>query len=137
MPTEVASGKPTTRRCSDEEKAAAVRMVKALRGELDVAHGTVQRVATQLGDRVEPVLMRVKQAHIDHGVVPDVSTQSTRTVRDQELIAQLDELWEANCRVSRIRKLWKAARRAEIRIGRHQTAPLMRVASVEEPYRSY
>ena len=34
MPKEQAAGKPTTRRYSPEEKAAAVRMVRTLRAEL-------------------------------------------------------------------------------------------------------
>ena len=49
MPREVSKGKPPTRRYSEEEKAAAVRMVRALRAELGTEHGTVQRVASQLG----------------------------------------------------------------------------------------
>ncbi len=47
MPEELANGKSTTRRYSSEEKAAAVRVVRTLRAELGVTHGTVQRVATQ------------------------------------------------------------------------------------------
>lgn len=61
MPKELANGKPTTRRYSVEEKAAAVRMVRTLRAELGVTQGTVQRVATQLGYGVESVRMWVKQ----------------------------------------------------------------------------
>lgn len=34
MPSERTAGKPTTRRYSPEEKAAAVRMVRTLRAEL-------------------------------------------------------------------------------------------------------
>ncbi len=49
MPREVSKGKPTTRRYSEEEKAAAVRMVRALRAELGTDHGTIGRVASQLG----------------------------------------------------------------------------------------
>lgn len=44
---ELADGQLTTGRCSVEEKAAAVRMVRTLRAELGVALGTVQRVAMQ------------------------------------------------------------------------------------------
>lgn len=68
MPKELSNGKPTTRRYSDEEKAAAVRMVRTLRAELGASQGTVQRVATQLGYGVESVRMWVKQADIDDGV---------------------------------------------------------------------
>ena len=42
MPTQGASGKPTTRRYSDEEKAQAVRLVRQLRAELGTDHGTMQ-----------------------------------------------------------------------------------------------
>ena len=40
MPKDTTPGKPTTRRYSPEEKAAAVRMVKTLRAELGTEHGT-------------------------------------------------------------------------------------------------
>jgi len=49
MPKEQSLGKkPTSRRYSPEEKAAAVRMVRALRAELGTEQGTVARVAGQL-----------------------------------------------------------------------------------------
>ena len=41
--------RPKGRRCSAEEKAQAVRLVWTLRDELGTSHGTVQRVANQLG----------------------------------------------------------------------------------------
>ncbi|WP_336705557.1 IS3 family transposase [Micrococcus terreus] len=217
MPKEQVPGKPTTRRYSDEEKAAAVRMVRTLRAELGATQGTVQRVATQLGYGVESVRMWVKQADIDEGVAPGVSSAeaarvreleqevrelrranevlkraafflrggarpplpevvafidankdnlvdgrrlgvelicrllqvapssyyaaktrapSARTLRDEELIPQLVELWETNYRVYGVRKLWKVARRAGIMIGRDQTARLMRAAGIEGVRRS-
>ena len=49
MPQEQVPGKPQTRRYSPEEKASAVRMVRTLRAELGTDHGTVKRVAMQLG----------------------------------------------------------------------------------------
>lgn len=49
MPKEKSPGRPTTRRYSDGEKADAVRLVRRLRKELGAEHGTVQRVAEQLG----------------------------------------------------------------------------------------
>jgi len=61
---------------------------------------------------------------------------SARALRDEELIPQLVELWETNYRLYGVRKLWKAARRAGIMIGRDQTARLMRAADIEGARRS-
>lgn len=61
---------------------------------------------------------------------------SARARRDEELMPQLVQLWEANYRVYGIRKLWKAARRDGIMIGRNQTARLMRAAGIEGTRRS-
>lgn len=49
MPKDLSQCKPTTRRYSQDEKDATVRMVRTLRAELGTEHGTVQRVASQLG----------------------------------------------------------------------------------------
>ena len=94
MPKEQSVGKPTTRRYSSEEKAAAVRMVRTLRAELGTEHGTVQRVASQLGYGVESVRMWVKQADIDDGHVAGVSTAEARRVG--ELEQEVRELRRAN-----------------------------------------
>src|SRR3954451_5809726 len=80
MPKEQSSGKPTTRRYSPEEKAAAVRMVRTLRTELGTDHGTVQRVAEQLGYGVESVRAWVRQADIDQGLAPGVSTDEASRI---------------------------------------------------------
>ncbi|MDQ1123457.1 transposase [Microbacterium trichothecenolyticum] len=94
MPREQAIGKPTTRRYSPEEKAAAVRMVRTLRAELGTEHGTVQRVASQLGYGVDSVRTWVKQADIDDGVAPGVSSSEAARVR--ELEQEVRELRRAN-----------------------------------------
>jgi transposase-like protein len=57
---EQSPGKPTTRRYSEEEKTAAVRMVRTLRAELGSDHGTVKRVAEQLRYGVESVRLWVR-----------------------------------------------------------------------------
>jgi transposase len=84
MPKEQSPGKPSTRRYSPEEKAAAVRMVRALRAELGTDHGTVQRVAEQLGYGTESVRLWVRQANIDEGHAPGVSTAEAKRIRDLE-----------------------------------------------------
>ena len=84
MPNEQSSGKPTTRRYSPEEKAAAVRMVRALRAELGSEHGTVHRVAGQLGYGVESVRLWVRQADVDEGHVPGVSSSDAARMRALE-----------------------------------------------------
>ena len=84
MPKEQSPGKPTTRRYSPEEKAAAVRMVRALRAELGTEHGTVQRVARQLGygDRVGAVLGAPGRHR--RRVAPGVSTAESQRVKELE-----------------------------------------------------
>src|SRR6476661_3701859 len=94
MPKEQSPGKPTTRRYSPEEKAAAVRMVRTLRAELGTDHGTVYRVACQLGYGVESVRSWVRQADIDDGYAPGVSTVESQRVRDLE--QEVRELKRAN-----------------------------------------
>ena len=84
MPRDVSKGKPTTRRYSEEEKAAAVRMVRALRAELGTDHGTIQRVATQLGYGTESARLWVRQADIDDGHAPGVSTSEAARVKELE-----------------------------------------------------
>jgi transposase len=84
MPTQGRSGKPTTRRYSDEEKAQAVRLVRQLRRELGTEHGTVKRVAEQLGYGVESVRSWVKQADIDAGAKPGVTTAEAERIKKLE-----------------------------------------------------
>lgn len=84
MPMEQVPGKPRTRRYSQEEKDAAVRMVRTLRAELGTEQGTVQRVAKQLGYGVESVRSWVKQADIDDGAKPGVTTAEAQRIRDLE-----------------------------------------------------
>ena len=85
MPTDHAAGKPTTRRYSAEEKQAAVRMVCSLRAETGTTTGTVRRVAEQLGYGVESVRGWVKQADVDEGAVPGVTSEETARVKDLSL----------------------------------------------------
>lgn len=56
---------------------------------------------------------------------------SARQLRDAQLTPRLRELWEANYRAYGARKLWKAARRDGLEIGRDQVARLMRQAGIE------
>ena len=64
-----------------EEKQAAVRMVRSLRAETGMTHGAVQRVAEQLGYGVESVRSWVKQADIDDGVRPGVTTGEAERIK--------------------------------------------------------
>ncbi len=84
MPKEQVPGKPTSRRYSPEEKATAVRMVRALRAELGTEHGTVHSLARQLGYGVESVRSWVRQADIDDGYAPGVSTTEAQRVKELE-----------------------------------------------------
>jgi len=55
---------------------------------------------------------------------------SQRSQRDAELVPQLVGIWKENYEVYGSRKLWKAARRSGIDVGRDQTARLMRKAGI-------
>jgi transposase len=94
MPKELSPGKPTTRRYSPEEKAQAVRLVRQLRKELGTEHGTIQRVASQLGIGVESVRSWVKQADIDEGL--SAGTMSADAARIKTLEQENRELKRTN-----------------------------------------
>jgi transposase len=94
MPKELSPGKPTTRRYSPEEKAQAVRLVRQLRKELGTEHGTIQRVASQLGIGVESVWSWVKQADIDEGL--SAGTMSADAARIKTLEQENRELKRTN-----------------------------------------
>jgi transposase len=118
-----AFGKPTTRRYSPEEKAAAVRMVSTPRAELGTEHGTVQRVASLLGYGVESVRTWVKQADMDDGVAPGVSSGEAARVREQEV----GELRRANEMADSAMNASSTARR--------RARPLRRICGIRLPDR--
>lgn len=84
MGSERTPGKPTTRRYTEAEKEQAVRMVRQLRRELGTAQGTIPRVAAQLGYGVESVRMWVRQADVDAGDRPGVTSGEAERVRALE-----------------------------------------------------
>ena len=94
MPHEMSPGKPSTRRYSQAEKDRAVRAVRQLRKELGTDHGTIKRVADQLGIGVESLRSWVKQAEIDDGVKPGVTSEEAAKIK--ELEQELKELRRAN-----------------------------------------
>lgn|SRR5690606_27827151 len=94
MGNERTPGAPTTRRYSPEEKARAVRLVRQLRKELGTKHGTIQRVADQIGCGVESLRTWVKQADIDEGVEPGATSAEQRRIK--ELEQRVRELERAN-----------------------------------------
>jgi putative transposase len=84
---------------------------------------------------VEPIC-RVLQVAPSTYYAAKTRPPSARARRDVELVAQLVALWEQNYRVYGARKLWKAAGRAGLDVGRDQVARLMRVAGIEGARRS-
>jgi transposase len=84
MGNERTPGVPTWRRYSREEKARGVRLVRQLRKELGTSHGTIQRVAAQIGCGVESLRTWVRQADIDEGVEPGVTTVHAKRIRELE-----------------------------------------------------
>lgn len=82
MPREIEPRNSTTPRYSEQEKAAAVRMVRRLRKDLGSDHGTVKRVAVQLGYGPESVQSWVRESDIDRGhALGQSAEQSTREKR--------------------------------------------------------
>jgi transposase len=77
-------GKPSTRRYSRAEKDRAVRAVRQLRTEIGTDHGTIKRVADQLGIGVESLRSWVKQAEIDDGVKPGVTSEEAARIKALE-----------------------------------------------------
>ncbi|OBJ83201.1 transposase [Mycobacterium gordonae] len=71
-----------------------MRMVRALRTELGTEQGTVARVSRQLGYGVESVRAWVRQADIDDGYAPGVSTAESQRVKEFE--QEIRELKRAN-----------------------------------------
>ena len=61
-----------------------MRLVRQLRKELRTSHGTIGRVADQIGVGVESLRQWVKQADIDEGVEPGVSTGEAKRIKELE-----------------------------------------------------
>ena len=61
-----------------------MRAVRQLRRELGAEHGTIRRVADQLGIGVESLRSWVKQADIDGGAKPGVTSVEAERVRRLE-----------------------------------------------------
>jgi transposase-like protein len=97
MPREKSPGKPTTRRYTESEKDQAVRLVRQLREELGTEHGTVQRVATQLGYGVESVRTWVRERDVTDGLAgPDAARVRELEAENKDLNQEIRELRRAN-----------------------------------------
>jgi putative transposase len=84
---------------------------------------------------VEPICAVLQVASSTYYAARD-RAPSARAQRDAELTPRLVELWKANYEVYGSRKLWKAARRAGIDVGRDQTRRLMAEAGIQGALRS-
>ena len=79
---------------------------------------------------VEPICRTLQIAPSSYYAVRS-RPPSTRAVKDARVRPALRTLWEDNYRVYGVRKLWKAARRAGLEVGRDQVARLMRAEGIE------
>lgn len=61
-----------------------MRLVRQLRAELGTDHGTVQRIANQLGYGVESVRAWVRQADVDEGVSPGMASEEAARIKALE-----------------------------------------------------
>ena len=72
---------PAQRRYSPEFKQRAVRMVRQLRAETGDSHGTISRVAEQLGCGPESLRSWVRQDAVDQGEQPGVTTEESERIK--------------------------------------------------------
>jgi transposase-like protein len=84
QPSKKQSQAPTTRRYTQEQKDQAVRLVRKIRVETGQKHGAVQRVADQLGYGLESVRSWVRQADIDDGTSPGMSSEDAERMKRLE-----------------------------------------------------
>jgi transposase-like protein len=84
---------PRSRRYTEQQKEQAVRLVQLAREE-GRGHGSVQRIADQLGYGVESVRQWVKQADVDAGEKAGLSSEDRQRMR--ELEAENRELRRVN-----------------------------------------
>ena len=84
---------PKNRRYTEQQKEQAVRLVQLAREE-GRGHGSVQRIADQLGYGVESVRQWVKQADIDAGDKAGLTSEDRARMR--ELEAENRELRRTN-----------------------------------------
>ena len=71
-----------------------MRAVRQLRKELGTDHGTIKRVATQLGIGAESLRNWVKRADIDDGARPGTTSQEAARIKALE--QEVRELRRAN-----------------------------------------
>jgi len=84
MASQQSTGRGTPRRYTEAERERAVRAVFQLRKELGTDHNTVKRVAEQLGIGTESLRQWVKQAEIDGGLTPGVTSEQAARIRELE-----------------------------------------------------
>ena len=97
MSREKSPGKPATRRYSESEKDQAVRLVRQLCEELGTDHGTVQRVATQLGYGVESVRTWVRERVVTDGLArPDAQRVRALGAENKDRSQEVRELRRAD-----------------------------------------
>jgi transposase len=75
---------PSLHQTQGGSKARAVRAVFQLRKELGTDHGTVARVAEQADIGEESLRKWVRQAEIDGGLVPGVTSEQAARIRELE-----------------------------------------------------
>jgi transposase len=87
MPHERIPGKAAARGYTPGEEEQAARLVRKLRAELGTEHGTVQRVAGQLGYGAKPVRAWGKRAGIDDREKPGLTSEQAARLKTLERVS--------------------------------------------------
>jgi transposase-like protein len=109
MPHEQPRKRSTPRRYTPDEKAQVVRLVSQLRAD----HGTVKRVAGQLGYGEDSVRNWVHQADTDEGRVGGTTTEQS------ERIKKLEQENGEQKRSNEMARLWLVANLAGLWISKN------------------
>jgi putative transposase len=124
------SSHPAQRRYPPELRERAVRMVLATMEQTGERVGVITRIARQLGIGSESLRGWVRQAEVDGGQRPGVTTTEQQRIAELELdnreLRRANEILKAAAFEVYAEKIWRQLGREALPVGRDRVARLMR-----------